>query len=84
MSERRTLINRAELSFRHWDGETVVHHLLSNDTHRLAEPAGWILGRLVAAQPLSVGDLAADSPYDAADLMPALHALGELGLIQRC
>ena len=84
MSERWTLNALAELSFRQWDGEVVVHHLISNDTHRLAEPAGWILGRLDAAQPLSVGELAADSPYDAADLMPALHALGELGLIQRC
>ena len=84
MSERWTLNTVAELSFRQWDGETVVHHLLSNDTHRLAEPAGWILDRLGAAQALAADDLAADSPYDAADLTPALHALGELGLIHRC
>lgn len=84
MCERWTLDTLAEPSFRQWDGETVVHHQLSNDTHRLAEPAGWILGRLDAADALAVDELAADSPYDAADLSPALHALGALGLIQRC
>jgi hypothetical protein len=74
----------AALACRHWEGETVVHHQLSNDTYRLAEPTGWILGRLGASAALTVDEIAADSPYDVADLTPALCALAELGLIQRC
>ncbi len=61
-----------------------MHHLLSNDTHRLAEPAGWILGRFSASDALTVDQFAAGSPYDTADLTPVLQALGELGYIQRC
>lgn len=84
MSERWTLNAQADLSCRHWDGETVVHHRLSNDTHRLAEPAGWVLDRLAAAVALDANEIAADSPYAAADLTPALDALTRLGLIARC
>jgi hypothetical protein len=84
MTDRWFLAPLADLSCRHWAGETVVHHRQSNDTHRLAEPAGWILGRLDAADTLAVDELAADSPYDADDLTPALQALADLGLIQRC
>jgi hypothetical protein len=83
MSERWTLNAVAEPSFRHWDGETVAHHLLSNDTHRMAEPAGWILQQL-GSGPLATADIAADSHYDSADLEPALRALADLGLIQPC
>jgi hypothetical protein len=84
MSDRWTLNPQAALSCRRWDGETVVHHLLSNDTHRLAEPAGWILHRLRDAGPLAAAEIAAGSPYDAADLAPALASLSELDLLVRC
>jgi hypothetical protein len=84
MSDRWTLNPQAALSFRHWNGETVVHHLLSNDTHRLAEPAGWVLDRLCSAGPLAAAEIAAGSPYDADDLAPALASLSELDLLVRC
>jgi hypothetical protein len=84
MTDRWSLAPLADFSCRHWEGQTVVHHRLSNDTHRLAEPAGWILGRLRASDTLTVDELAAESLCDAADLMPALQALADLGLIQPC
>jgi hypothetical protein len=84
MNDRWSLASLADLSCRHWDAETVVHHRLSNDTHRLAEPAGWVLARLGAAGTLELEEIASDSPYDAADLTPALDALSQLGLIARC
>jgi hypothetical protein len=84
MKESWSLNPLAALACRNWEGETVVHHLLSNDTHRLAEPAGWILARLCANQALAGDNIGADSPYDAAELFPVLQVLGELGLIHRC
>lgn len=84
MSDRWSLDPRADLCLRHWGGETVVHHLLSNDTHRLAEPAGWVLDRLRAGGALAADDIAAGSPYDGADLGPVLEALSQLGFVVQC
>jgi hypothetical protein len=84
MSNRWTLNASAVPAFRSWEGESVVHHYLGNDTHRLAEPAGWILDRLTSVSPTATDELAANSPYDVADLAPALQALGALGLILQC
>jgi hypothetical protein len=39
--------DHAGLAWRHWDGEYVFHHALSNDTHRLSDAAGVILLHLV-------------------------------------
>ena len=84
MSDRWILNAQADLASRRWGEETVAHHFLSNDTHRLAEPAGWILDRLGAGGTLAAEDIAAGSGFDAAELAPALDALSRLGLIVRC
>jgi hypothetical protein len=41
------IADHASLAWRHWDGEYVFHHALSNDTHRLAEAAGVVLLHLI-------------------------------------
>lgn len=84
MSDRWTLNPEADAAFRHWDGETVTHHRLSNDTHRLADPAGWCLARVSAGTPLSFDQIASSSPYDATDLSAALDALCQVDLLRRC
>jgi len=83
-SPRWALDPWADAAWRHWGGETVAHHRLGNDTHRLAEPAGWILDRLAGNAALTTDEIAFGSPYDAADLEPALHALGQIGFLVRC
>jgi hypothetical protein len=67
-----------------WQDEYVVHHSLSNDTHRLSEPAGVILQELLAA-----GNEGVASPGQACDLaddvaQACLAALHELGFVTRC
>lgn len=41
------IADQAGLIWRHWDGEYVFHHALSNDTHRLSEDAGMVLLQLL-------------------------------------
>ena len=69
---------------RRWQDQYVVHHALSNDTHRLSEPAGMILQELLAA-----GNAGVASPGQACALtddavQACLAALHELGFVARC
>jgi hypothetical protein len=84
MTDRWRLDPLADAAWRHWDGETVVHHRLSNDTHRLAEPAGWILDRLAAGECRTIDALAAEGAFTAGALDAALTALASLDLVRRC
>jgi PqqD family protein of HPr-rel-A system len=84
MPDRWRLDALADATWRHWDGETVVHHRLSNDTHRLAEPAGWILERLAAGECLTIDALAAKGAYAREALAAAVHALASLDLVRQC
>lgn len=68
----------ASPAIRAWGGEYVVHHALSNDTHRLSEAAGRILTGLIAAA--ESGAPALISSDDDA----TLAALAELGFVTRC
>lgn len=83
-SSRWTLDPRADSAFRHWGAETVAHHRLGNDTHRLAEPAGWILDRLAGGAALTADEIALGSSYDPIDLEPALQDLARIGYLVPC
>lgn len=71
-------------ALRRWEDEYVVHHALSNDSHRLSEPAGLILAEL-----LDAGSAGLTRPGEA-DALPeetvqtCLAALRELGFVARC
>lgn len=84
MSDRWVLGEPQDVAWRHWDGEAVAHHHLSNDTHRLAEPAGWILDSLEVRGALTLEELDSAGPYVACDLAPALETLASLGFVSRC
>lgn len=84
MTDRWTVNPPQALAWRHWDGQTVVHHQPSNDTHRLAEPAGWILERVSQGGPVTISELEAAGPHDAGSLGKALETLASLGLVERC
>lgn len=84
MPDRWKLDPVADATWRYWAGETVVHHRLSNDTHRLAEPAGWILERLAAGGCQTIDALAAEGAFAAQALTDAVHALASLNLVRQC
>ena len=75
----------AELAWRHWDGEYVVHHALSNDTHRLSDFAGHVLLHLAACPgPVSCETLAGALCANDEDVAATLQALAEVGFVQAC
>ncbi|WP_284615873.1 HPr-rel-A system PqqD family peptide chaperone [Aquabacterium humicola] len=73
----------ADLAWRHWDGEFVVHHALSNDTHRLSDLAGELL-LLLTRGTRSIAALAAELDADEPLVDDTLAALAGLGLVERC
>ena len=85
MKQQWRMDSMAELAWRHWDGEYVVHHALSNDTHRLSEFAGDVLLQL-AACPAPIGSAALAEALDAEDeeVAATLLALAEVGFVQAC
>ena len=75
----------AQAAWRTWGDETVAHHALSNDTYRLAEPAGALLQALaVGGDARSQTSLVADLGLDAAAVESTLRTLIDLNLVVRC
>lgn len=75
----------ADLAWRHWDGEYVVHHALSNDTHRLSELAGLVLIRLHAEPlPWTRAALADACDADLDEIDAALRQLSGIDLVRAC
>ncbi|HEY8875970.1 MAG TPA: hypothetical protein VIN03_00315 [Roseateles sp.] len=81
---RWALTYGADLSIRVWGDDCLVHHALSNDTHRLAAWLVPALRRLAEQPPAPIEELAAlmdAAPETATD---ALLQLEQLLLVQRC
>jgi hypothetical protein len=81
---RWTLSYGADLSIRVWGDDCVVHHALSNDTHRLAAWLVPALQRLGQQPPATLTELAALIDADADATTDALQQLEQLLLVQRC
>lgn len=81
---RWTLTPGAELAIRVWGDDCLVHHALSNDTHRLAAWLVPALQRLAAAPPPSLDELAMLMGADADSAADALGQLERLLLVQPC
>jgi len=81
---RWSLVTGAALAWRCWDGEYVIHHALSNDTHRLTELAGRALLALQRTGALDLDSLARECGEACEELGETLAALAELDLIARC
>jgi hypothetical protein len=73
-----------DLAWRCWGGEFVVHHGLSNDTHRISELAGRILTLLQREGPLGLDEVACRCHVDPDQIGSALDALARLDLIAKC
>jgi len=74
----------ADLVWRNWEGESVVHHSLSNDTHRLSVLAGEILNALRRFGALDVEALARRCRAESADVAATLDALARVDLVVKC
>jgi hypothetical protein len=79
-----TLSYGADLAIRVWGDDCVVHHALSNDTHRLAAWLVPALQRLGQQPPATLAELAELMDADAAAATDALQQLEQLLLVQRC
>lgn len=74
----------ARPALRVWDGEFVVHHALSNDTHRLSGVAGQLLIELIDAGGEGIPGTSDAESGQPEERHPVLLALAELGLITQC
>ncbi len=72
---------QGNLVWRHWDGEYVFHHALSNDTHRLSEIAGQLVVHLMAAGEHSTQDLATHFDWDEPGIDDILNELATLDFV---
>ncbi|MGQ3054039.1 MAG: hypothetical protein ACT6S0_19850 [Roseateles sp.] len=79
-----TLTYGADLSIRVWGEDCLVHHALSNDTHRLAAWLVPALERLAAQPPASLDELAALMDADHETAADVLQQLQQLSLVQPC
>jgi hypothetical protein len=67
-----------------WQGECVVHHALSNDTHRITEPAGRLLLELATAGVDDAVDPGWSLALSRGDVEVLLESLAALGLAEQC
>lgn len=74
----------ARIAWRTWGEETVVHHALSNDTYRLAEPAGALLQTVVGGEAATPAALAVALGVDPEAIESTLRTLLDLNLVVRC
>ena len=72
----------ARLKFRYWDGECVLYHGATGDTHRVPEPVGQVLEALTSSLS-SIDDLSVTVDLHAADVAEILDAMRELGIVER-
>lgn len=78
------LTHGADLSLRVWGDDCLVHHALSNDTHRLAAWLVPALQRLGQQPPASLDELAGLMEADVDSAADALQQLERLLLVERC
>lgn len=84
ISDRWRIRADADLTWRFWDGEYVVHHALSNDTFRLSEDAGRLLVRLARGDSQTSQTLAEACEMSGSDPRATLEELARLGFVARC
>lgn len=75
------IADQAGLAWRHWDGEYVFHHALSNDTHRLSQSAGVVLLRLLEGGEMEQAALAEACELDSEYLDAILSALVKIDFV---
>ena len=72
------------VAWRHWGGEYVVHHAVSNDTYRVTELAGRILQALLRAGTQDVDSLVRECGAGEDEVVHTLEVLAGLDLVIGC
>lgn len=80
---RFRIADHADLAWRYWDGEYVVHHALSNDTHRLSYAAGRVLMQLAQFGENDVESLALACELPVCNVELILSELAKRSLVAR-
>jgi hypothetical protein len=75
------IADHASLAWRHWDGEYVFHHALSNDTHRLSDAAGEVLLHLLGRGETEQSALAEACALHEEDVDVILSALTKIDFV---
>jgi PqqD family protein of HPr-rel-A system len=83
-SGRWCVATHADFAVRQWGDEYVVHHALSNDTHRLNRLAGLLLTTLRQAGAVDEDSLASACGADRETVADTLAALADLELVVWC
>lgn len=78
------LTHGADLAIRVWGDDCVVHHALSNDTHRLAAWLVPALQHLATTPSAALDDLAALMDAEPETALDVLRQLEQLQLIEPC
>jgi hypothetical protein len=78
---RWRIADHADLAWRHWDGEYVVHHGLANDTHRLSDAAGRVLLQLAQSGEKDAESLARACELPMSDVELILSELAKLDFV---
>jgi len=71
----------ASLLIRQWNDEYIVHHALSNDTHRISAIPGELVACLSTFGQQSLSDLARHIDVDEAETRDILEALKALDMV---
>jgi hypothetical protein len=74
----------ADLRWYRWEDEYVIHHGLSNDTHRMSANAGRVIEALQLHGPQEMFSLAERCGLNTQALKPVLAVLADLDLVARC
>lgn len=79
-----TVTSGANLAVRQWGEECLVHHALSNDTHRLSAWAAEVLFELAEAGPTSASTLSRQLAMTQDEVLAVLTTLAQLDLVGPC
>lgn len=71
----------ADMAWRCWDDEFVFHHLLSNDTHHLAGPAGEVMRCLLERVEMETAALCECSGVRREDIGSILQTLADIDFV---
>ena len=75
------ILDHAGPIWRYWDGEYVVHHAVSNDTHRLSGAAGQVLEQLAGFGEIDATRLSENCGLSEAELEEILSVLAQLEFV---
>jgi PqqD family protein of HPr-rel-A system len=79
-----SLVREADAVWHEWDGNAVVHHARSNDTHLVDATANRVLLALQRRSPQTAAQLAAALNVEFGSVFEVLETLESVDFVMRC